>query len=175
MVNSTRYTFVVDRTSKYMNWKYCDQPYMNYQFFYIRERDILQGILVIRRGESSEPAIGVICECYLSESTQAKYTWVIQRAVNQLKDPGVAGTGIWAATADRVFEMVFRGLRFLRLWQSPKLLHVVDGFYSGEGKHMRAFIGKGDHDWDEFPNLRQPNLRQLIMLAGGRQMSEQLS
>ena len=158
------YTFAVERTSLYLNWKYRDQPNMHHQCFYIREHGTIQGILIIRRGESPEPPIGVICECYLRDPTQAKYAWVIQRAVTQLTAQGVGG--IWAATASQELEMVLHEQGFLRLRQEPMILHIADGVY--QDKYPRALIGKGDHDWDQFLNLRQPHLRQLIMLAAGR-------
>ncbi|MCK5223993.1 hypothetical protein KAR04_04425, partial [Candidatus Calescamantes bacterium] len=160
----SRYTFTVERTSIYLNWKYCDQPHMRHQCFYIWEQGAIQGILIIRRGESPEPPIGVICECYLRDPTQAKYTWVIQKAVTQLRVQGVGG--IWAATADHELEMVLHEQGFLRLRQEPIMLHIADGVY--QNKYQRALIGKGDHDWDQFLKLRQPYLRQLIMLAAGR-------
>ena len=160
----SRYTFTVERTSMYLNWKYCDQPHMRHQCFYIWAQGAIQGILIIRRGESPEPPIGVICECYLRDPTQAKYTWVIQKAVSQLRVQGVGG--IWAATAEHELEMVLHEQGFLRLRQEPIMLHIADGVY--QDKYQRALIGKGDHDWDQFLKLRQPYLRQLIMLAAGR-------
>jgi hypothetical protein len=162
----SRYNFAVERTSTYLNWKYCDQPHMHYQCFYIREHESIQGILVIRRGESPEPPIGVICECYLRKPTQVKYSWVIQKAVSKLTEQGAGG--VWAATAEPELEKVLHKQGFLRLRQDPTMLHIADGLYHAKKELQPALIGKGDHDWDQFPGLRQPYLREFIMLAAGR-------
>lgn len=159
----SRYTFAVERSSAYMNWKYFDQPHMIHHCFYVREQGSVKGILVIRQGTPPEHNIGVICECYLSDPDPVMYSWVIQKAVTQLTDQGTAG--VWAATADRELEDIFRERGFLQIRQATMTVHFNDNMGNDTDIFARPLMGKGDHDWDQFPNLRQPSFGQFIKLA----------
>jgi GNAT superfamily N-acetyltransferase len=162
----SRYTFAVERSSAYLNWKYFDQPHMTHQCFYVRDNGSVKGILVIRQGTPPEHVIGVICECYLGDPDPANYAWLIQKAITQLMEQGAAG--IWIATADREIEGIFRGQGFLQIRQATMMMHFTEGVGTDADIFARPLIGKGDHDWDQFPNLRQPSLKQFIKLAIGR-------
>jgi GNAT superfamily N-acetyltransferase/predicted GNAT family N-acyltransferase len=159
----SRYTFAVERSSAYLNWKYFDQPHMSHQCFYLREHGSVNGILVLRQGTPPEHNIGVICECYLSEPDPAKYTWLIEKAITKLTEQGTAG--IWAATADRKLEEIYRKLGFLRIRQAKMMMHIRNTEWNHSDIFARPLIGKGDHDWDQYPNLRQPSFGQFIKLA----------
>jgi hypothetical protein len=161
----TRYDFAVERYSSYLNWKYCDQPHVEYHCFYIKESAIIQGILVVRHGTSPESPIGVICECLLREPSKEKYGCILNKAVDYLKEMGAAG--IWMATAEPEFEAAAHEQGFLRLKREPMMLHFEDRQHALDPNMQKALIGIGDHDWDQYPKLRQPYLRQFLGLAFG--------
>jgi hypothetical protein len=90
-------------------------------------------------------------------------SWLVKKAVARLTKQGVAG--IWAATADREVEEIFRKLGFLQIRRTSMTMNYMDSCYDADNIFTRPLIGKGDHDWDQFPTLRQPSLGQFIKLA----------
>jgi hypothetical protein len=159
----TQYILAVERTSKYLNWKYVEQPHMRHQCYYVLKDGTVQGIVVFRRGEPPEPPIGVICELYLRKGSPKDYYSLVQKAAAELGSEGV--WGIWIATADPELEGVLHKQGFLRLRQQRIVLHISDKCYHDETAYLPALFGKGDHDWDQFPNLRYPSIRELRSLG----------
>jgi len=156
-----RYTFAVERTSCYLNWKYFEQPFMPHQSYYVVEGDTVQGLLVLRCGNpADEPPLGVISECYLVHPTAERYQELVAMALELLVEQGVVG--IWAASADEVLESVLASQGFFSLRREPMVLHSAEGI---PAPGQPALLSKGDHDWDQYPNLRQPSVQQLVSLA----------
>lgn len=162
-----QYAFAVERSSRYLNWKYREQPFMPHQCCYVMDGDEIEGLLVLREGyPPGEPPLGVISECFLVHPTATRYAYLTQLATDLLASRGVAG--IWAATADALVEEAYAGLGFCRLRREPMVMAGADGAPAGI-ESGPALLSKGDHDWDQYPNLRQPYLRQLVELAYGKE------
>ena len=54
--------FQVVRDAKYLNWKFVEQPLVDFKKFYIYDNNELQSILVLRLSKHPEPKIGAISE-----------------------------------------------------------------------------------------------------------------
>ena len=156
------YTFAVERTCDYLNWKYSYQPHMSHKCFYLLENGLVIGVLIIRKGSPPEHNVGVVCECYLDTYDSDKYEWLIRNAIVELMKEGASG--IWVATADPRLEKILKANGFFKVRTASMMIHCDDvDDYSEISR--QPLIGKGDHDWDQYPNLVQPSLKQFIRIA----------
>lgn len=168
-----QYSFAVERNSDYLNWKYVDQPYMKHQLFYVISDGSVIGVLVIRTGTPPEHNIGVISECYISEPVHDDndvvkqiYLWVVKKAIKYLTELGAAG--IYTASANPEFEKILENEGFKKVRQSILMMHFKEQNWDIADIIARPLIGIGDHDWDQYPNLRQPSLKQFFKMVKDR-------
>ena len=166
-----RYTFTVERNSTYLNWKYVEQPFMDHQRYCVCSKDGIVGILVLRKGTPPEPPIGVISECLLLDNSTDACAEVLRYATNILLEQGVIG--IWGAGSEPAVDAALAGLGFLRVGRDSIIFHGVDVSILGMAPYKATLLSKGDHDWDQYPDLTQPFPRQIINLAMGRDGSIQ--
>ncbi|MGH8547533.1 MAG: hypothetical protein ACRERU_02810 [Methylococcales bacterium] len=157
-----RYDLAVERNSDYMNWKFTDQPHMNYQRYYVYCEGSLCGLIIFRLGHTPEPPVGVIAEMLLWDPSRENCSALIHFAQDALIRQGTCS--IYCATADNYIAGILSARGYLRVSAEPLVFYSRNKSLSEGISGCRALLGLGDHDWDQFPNLRQLNLRQICSI-----------
>jgi hypothetical protein len=83
------YSFSVERDDNYLNWKYVDQPHMQYEKFYVRENNEVVGLFVFRIGQPPELKVGVVAEILASKKSSWIFNEILEFIDNHLISRGV--------------------------------------------------------------------------------------
>jgi len=158
-----QYEFAVERTSNYLNWKYVNQPGINYCNYLIQECKTNVGILVIRKSRHPEPDVGIIAELFFIDN---KYEWIYESicyAVNELVSQN-AGV-IYYATAEKTHLKLLKKIGFKIIGSNYPVIHSKT-INNIDFKKLSALISRGDHDWDRYPSARGPLIKELFFKKG---------
>ncbi len=142
---SPKFTALIRRDAAYLTWKFRQQPHMAHEIFAARQADALCGYLILRRARPPERNAGIICDLFADPEDDATIGTLLHHAVLHLREAGV--TYITAASSVPAYQIALRALGFKHTKSATPLIRagVVDVPQEG------WLLGKGDHDWDQYP------------------------
>lgn len=105
---SQNYNIIVKRDSKYLNWRYINNPDNRYYVFEYRERDQLLGYCVYKLYQNDETLNGYIVDILSLNDTV--FVSLITKSINELKQLGAIKAFIWMNDYDHLINL--KGLGF---------------------------------------------------------------
>ncbi|MGE5221512.1 MAG: N-acetyltransferase family protein [Omnitrophica WOR_2 bacterium] len=151
---STCFNAMVVRDDVYLNWKYVRQPYVEYQRIIARRNGEICGYLILRKSKPPERNMGLITDLLAMPDDEAAIQTLLSYAVCYFKDAKVKD--IQAATTVVPYQACLRKLGFHESRGSYPMFHCkLDSTEEIAAQEPGSwFLGKGDHDWDQFPLAR---------------------
>jgi GNAT superfamily N-acetyltransferase len=148
---SPQFYAVVQRNSKYLNWKYVQQPHMDYQLFTASRRGKMCGYVILRRARVPESNSGIVADLLVPFEDRAAIHSLLTFAVRYFKHQKV--NHIEAASSSDVYGSALRALGFRKKRDVQPLFHSSIGTPAVESARKPGswFLGRSDHDWDQFP------------------------
>jgi hypothetical protein len=148
---SPQFYAVVPRNSNYLNWKYVQQPHMNYQLFTASRHGKMCGYVILRKARPPESDTGIIADLLASVEDKATIHSLLVFAVRYFKSQKV--NRIEAATSSDAYRSALLALGFRKKRDVRPLFHSSIVTPAGESalKPGSWFLGRSDHDWDQFP------------------------
>ncbi len=146
-----QYEVVVERSSQFLNWKFVQQPWLDYKIF-LAEREGMQcGYLIVRRSLAPEDNFGVIADVFTSSNDEECINSLLAFALSWCEQQGV--NIVYAASSHPIFQKWYFRHKFTKLKEVHPLFKNFDD--SEEIKHdykgLHWFFSRSDHDWDQFP------------------------
>lgn len=151
---SPKFYAIVKRDDVYLNWKYVQQPYADYYKYIARRNGDICGYIIFRQGKSPERNIGVIADILaLPEDVSTIRTMlsfaVLQLIQQRVKDIHAASTV--PAYQEQLLKMGFKETK----GAYPMFHYRIDSpVFKAAEEPGSWFLGKGDHDWDQYPLAR---------------------
>ena len=151
---SPHYYAIVKRDAKYLNWKYVQQPHITYLRFIARKNGKICGYLILRKGKPHERYLGIIADLFTTPDQKDVISSMVVFAVDFFRRQKVKD--ILVASTIPVYQSCFVELGF------QKTKEVFQMFHAGQENPVfnlalesgSWFLGKGDHDWDQYPLAR---------------------
>jgi hypothetical protein len=164
---SKRYSFTVRRDCTYLNWKYVQQPNINYQRYVVLNNSDLCGILIFRLGKEPEMPIGTIAEAF-TDQDDGILKKMIDFAFKSLYDQGAMMIRCASTTTTLSKILINFGFRPFKYHAPVFLLKGKNCLLQQGALKGEWFISLGDQDLDEHPRARQPSLKQIIQVISGK-------
>ncbi len=145
---------IVVRDQAYLNWKYVAQPHVTYQRYVARRHGELCGYVIFRTGQPPEPEVGILTDFLADPEDPETIRALAVFAIQQLRRAGVRY--LITGTSVRAYQNVLVELGFRKQHElvpmahcelAPPACQVID-------QTGAWFLGRGDHDWDQYPNAR---------------------
>jgi hypothetical protein len=164
---SKGYSLAVCRDSAYLNWKFVQQPHINYQRYIVLNNGELCGVLIFRLGEEPEIPIGTIVEAYTDKGT-ATLKEMLAFALKSLNEQGALIIRCVSTSAILSEILVNLGFRPFEYYVPVFLLNEKNCSMQQRAIDGEWFLSLGDQDLDEYPRVRQPSLKQIIQVILGK-------
>lgn len=165
----TRFTLSIRRDKKYLNWKFVEQPHLNYQKYLIYKKDRLYGVLIFRIGEKPEIPVGVIAELYTEQNDLKDTSEIINFAENKLRKQGA--TMIRCGACDPDLRQCLERNSFQKIVVENPVVRMPAEVDDGTLENVFSgpwLMSMGDHDID-IPLLNnQPGFSDIIRLLLGK-------
>jgi hypothetical protein len=153
--------FGVDRCADYLRWRYFEHPAGEYALLSIYKNGELIGCAIYRVGSPPEGRVAVICELVTKDEDALTYRTVLAATLDYIRKE-LRPTGFWCVGTTTGLEHAMTELGFVLVrsqrpvaWhRTPEVLRKVS--------HARQYFTAGDQDWDRFPKLSQPWIREII-------------
>ena len=145
-----QYSLIVRRDHRWLNWKFGDQPHVNYRKFVVSEMARPDGCLVVRCGTLPEPRVGIVTDILVRPDDRELLASMATFAVDLLAAEGA--TAVRAAASTRMYDDVFRSIGFRPFKRLQPMLHTTDNTLEFDSDNM--FFGYGEHDLDQYPLAR---------------------
>ena len=147
------YSVAVLRTSRYLNWKFVDQPHMNYRLFLARSGGKVKGYIVLRSGRPPlENHYGVIAEIITNCEDITTFKHLLSFSIKHFHGEKVEQI-IISTTVPKWQELLLQ-FGFQKTGGTVPVIHCSDKVLQedilGHGKSW--LLSRGDHDWDQFPS-----------------------
>jgi hypothetical protein len=148
---SPHFHAIVQRSSKYLNWKYVQQPHMYYQLFTAFRDGRICGYVILRKTRPPESNLGIIADLFVPPEDKAAIYSLLVFAVRHLK--GQKARFIVAASTIDAYKSALVALGFTKRGEQTPIFHSRIKTPAMESVLAPGawFLGRGDHDWDEFP------------------------
>jgi hypothetical protein len=150
-VVSPQFNAIVQRNSEYLNWKYVQQPHMDYQLFTASRCGKLCGHVILRKTRPPESNSGIIADLLVPFEDRATIHSLLAFAVRYFKDQNV--NHISAASSVDAYKNALSALGFRQEEDVTPLFHsrVATPAIRSALAAGSWFLGRSDHDWDQFP------------------------
>ena len=163
-----RYSLAVRRDAKYLNWKFVDQPHINYQRYLVYKGGVLCGVLIFRLGKDPELPIGIISEFFTNQNTEVLQE-MLAFAVTRLYRQNALMIQCSSSTDER--SKILRSMGFIPIRKDLSTFSFIGK--NGDALQQKAFkgdwlVGLGDHEHDEYPRISHPSLYSLVKILFGR-------
>jgi hypothetical protein len=136
----------VQRHATYLNWKFADQPHMDYHRFVAQRNGRAVGFVIVRQGCPPEPNIGVLADLLADPSDEPLVHALLACAVEHLRCLGAKS--ILAASSLPSYLDAYRRFGFVETQEVVAIWRRRTAIDSGDW-----FLSMGDHDWDQYPLL----------------------
>ncbi|GAB4580928.1 MAG: hypothetical protein Fur0022_36730 [Anaerolineales bacterium] len=136
---SPHFTALIRRDAEYLNWKYVDQPHVQYER-YISE----QGYVIFRRARPPERNVGLILDVFANPADTATLRALLGHAIVQLQAQGIAY--LQAASTLPAIQQILTAWGFKPTKTVTPMIRAT-----GAIPQTGWLLSKGDHDWDQFP------------------------
>ncbi len=142
---------IVERTSQFLNWKYVQQPFMNYKLFQAMRENTVVGYVILRRSDPLEGDFGIIADLLCSPRDMECITFLIKHAIRWFHERKVHV--VYAASSHPSFQKCYRVLKFLKYKEVHGLFKELNSpsELTQKTRDRHWFLGRSDHDWDQFP------------------------
>ena len=161
-----KYSLAVRRDSSYLNWKFVQQPHINYQRFVVLDKGELCGILIFRIGKEPEIPVGIISEVYTDKS-RAVLKEMLAFAVKSLYDQGAQMIKCASSSKELSKILTHLGFRPYQYYVPLFLLKDNKFFLQKQALSGEWLLSLGDQDLDEYPHASQPSLKQIVQIIFG--------
>ena len=163
-----RYSLAVRRDAKYLNWKFVDQPHINYQRYLVYKSGALCGVLIFRLGKNPELPIGIISEYYTNQNAEYLRE-MINFAVEALYKQGALMIQCSSSTSERA--KILQSMGFIPTRKDMSTFSFIGN--NAETLREKALngnwlMGLGDHEHDEYPRTTHPSLYSLVKILFGK-------
>ena len=146
---SLNYDLLIIRTKEFLNWKYVNQPFMNYQKFLAIKNDTISGYIILRIAEPPESNTGIIADIFASPEDYETIRSLIIFAIRYFSDKKIRY--IQAATSISSFQNVFYSLGFKSIKMMKPILLSDSQKDINKIKSAKWLLCRSDHDWDQYP------------------------
>jgi hypothetical protein len=141
---------IVPRNAQYLNWKFVDQPHMQYKRFIVKRVDAVCGYVIIRKCRRPEPELGIIADVFALPDDDTGLQALLVYATQQLRREGVKT--IIAASSLSSYVAHFLRMGFNATRQMTAVFRCKGETWLGMANHSKDwFLSMGDHDWDQYP------------------------
>lgn len=137
---------IVQRDAAYLNWKFTEQPHMNYHKFLARQGQTVCGYVITRTGTPPEAKVGIIADLFAAPDDDIVIRRLLLHAIEHLRREGVNGIVAASSVPEYVAHFLQQGFR--------KTREVIPMFIGKTLPPIPAsgwFMSIGDHDWDQYP------------------------
>ena len=166
-----RYTYAVPRTSRYLNWRYVEQPHTEHRRFLFRDaRGDVAGLLIFRLSRPPELPVGVITELLLKDDDLDLGRRILAFAERRMRQEGMTQIqcGVNTPFLRRVMETEGFRLYYVNvpmIFLSGELRQRIPADTILAGDWLMTL---GDSDLDMVRRDNQPGFGFLIRVILGR-------
>jgi GNAT superfamily N-acetyltransferase len=145
---------IIERKDGYLNWKYIQQPFVHYQKCMAMRKDDIVGYIIFRLGSPPERNVGIIADLLAAPDEPDTIRALYSYAIKWLKIAGAKD--LLTATSVKAYQECLESLGFKKTREDVPMLHCkIEGLDCDRAHQPGSwFLGKGDHDWDQFPLAR---------------------
>lgn len=142
---------MVERTSQFLNWKYVQQPWLQYRIFLAMREGAISGYVILRRSGPSEGDFGIVADLLSSPCDKESITMLLVHALSWFEQEKVKV--VYSASSHPVFQCCFIEQRFSKFKEVHPLFRNLDNSPELEKVYEcgKWFFCRSDHDWDQFP------------------------
>lgn len=141
-----QFPVIVQRDAAYLNWKFTEQPDMDYDKFVGRRSAPACGYVITRTGIPPEGPVGIIADLFAAPDDDAAICRLLAHAIEHLRREGVHSIIAATSVPDYLTRFLEQGF--------SKTRDVIPMFRSKLAAQIPAhgwFMSMGDHDWDQYP------------------------
>jgi GNAT superfamily N-acetyltransferase len=140
------------RDHTYLNWKYVHQPHADYIRLAAHQNGRMCGHLILRRARPPEPEVGIFADIFADPDDSATLLALSAAGIRHLHQAGVAY--LTAATSVPAYQKALRAMGFRKTKDVIPTIHYrpLPGAADLEPASLNWLLGRGDHDWDQYPN-----------------------
>lgn len=148
---SPHYRALIRRDQTYLKRKYADQPHTNYHCLVARKAEKICGYLFLRAGRPPEPNRGILTDLFAAPDDGATIFALLAIGVVHLQRLGVES--ISTGTNLPLFQETLEAFQFRPTKPATPMVHCRVATEACETLYAPGawLLGKGDHDWDQFP------------------------
>ena len=142
---------IIRRDSQFLNWKYKEQPDVNYQVFTASRDGELSGYVILRCAFPPETNSGIIADILTDPKDNDSLRALLFHAVKYFKAQKLKY--IYAASTIPAYQRAFQSIGFRKKKTIVPLLHSLlnENLTALLFSPSSWFLGRSDHDWDQFP------------------------
>ena len=147
------YSVAVLRTSRYLNWKFVDQPHMKYKLFLATSDTQVLGYVILRSGEPPlENHYGVITEIMTNYEDVNTLKHLLSFSIKHFQRDKVEQI-IISTTVPKWQELLWQ-FGFQKMGETIPVIHCSDKVLQKDvlKNGTSWLLSRGDHDWDQFPS-----------------------
>ena len=147
---SPRFYAIIKRDKNHLNWKYVDQPNIDYLKVIARRQGKICGYIILRKGRYPERNFGMVSDIFVDPEDSQTICLMLGYALDHFRKEKV--TEIIAASTIQQYQSFLERHGFLKTGEEYPVIHSkVDGLKVEPGGW---FLGNSDHDWDQYPMTR---------------------
>lgn len=145
------YPVIVQRESMFLNWKYCQQPFMNYQKFLATKNDQICGYIILRCARPPESNVGVIADVLVRRKDEATLRSLLAFSNEYFKLHKMNLIEVASSVDD--YKKIFKQFGFRKFKEMRPLVRTSKELINADSIFAPGlwFLGRSDHDWDQFP------------------------
>jgi hypothetical protein len=149
---SSHFQAGIVRDQTYLNWKYVRQPHAGYIRLAAQRDGHMSGHLVLRQARPPEPEVGIFADLFADPDDPATLLALLAAGVRRLRQAGAAY--LTAATSVPAYQKALRAIGFRKTKDVIPTVHFrpLPGAADLDPAALTWLLGRGDHDWDQYPN-----------------------
>jgi GNAT superfamily N-acetyltransferase len=148
---SSNFRVLVKRDQRYLKRKYDQQPHTEYHRLIARKAGKISGYLMLRPGLPPEPNRGILTDLFTAPDDKTTLHGLLAAGVARLQELGVES--ILAATNLPFYQQALETFGFRKTGRVTPMIHcrATKEICKSALSPDAWLLGKGDHDWDQFP------------------------
>ena len=141
---SPKFTGLVRRDAKYLNWKYGEQPHMIHDKLAAYRGEDISGYIVLRKALPPERNAGIISDIFVDPEDEDTIRTLLLHSIRAFRKAGAIF--ISAASSVPGYQT---GLEALDFKETQSVTPLIRAHWPVPESGW--LLGKGDHDWDQYP------------------------
>jgi hypothetical protein len=146
------YSFILDRSREYLNWRYCDLRGGDYHVLLLEDDDTGHGYIVLRINKMNRKhPEGYIVDIMTRKNAEIYYNVLLDSAINYFDEVGVNDSYIWVQSGS-IYSKLVKSFGFIDSRQSPLIYyraigneHLLQNLTSADSE--KNYLQMGDTDW----------------------------